>query len=162
MNIITIILWVVVAVLLALSVGLFFLEKKYRKAKEQQDDILAKNSQWMTLLIIDKKRCKADDSGLPNSIKETLPKAFRRMKKLAIVKAKVGPKIISFIADESIFDDIPVGKEISAFVGGLYISEIRGIRGPIERSTTKKGFRARMAEKYNQASKELKEQKKKK
>ena len=161
MSIITIILWVFLAVLLAAFIALFFLNKKYSKAKEQQDLLISKNSEWITLLVIEKKRCKASDSGLPNSIKQTLPKAFRRFKKLAIVKGKVGPKIISFIADESIFDDIPIRTEIRASVCGLYITDIRGLRTPIEKNQKKKGFRAKMTEKYNEASKELNNNKKK-
>lgn len=64
MSIITIILWVFLAVLLAAFIALFFLNKKYSKAKEQQDLLISKNSEWITLLVIEKKRCKASaDTG---------------------------------------------------------------------------------------------------
>lgn len=38
------------------------------------------------------------------------PKLMRRSK-LPIVKAKIGPKIMSLVADESIYDLIPVKKK---------------------------------------------------
>ena len=41
------------------------------------------------------------------------PKLMRRSK-LPIVKAKVGPKIMTLVADSKIFDQIPVKKEVKA------------------------------------------------
>ena len=64
--------------------------------------------------------------------------------KLPIVKAKVGPKISVLIADEKVFDLIPVKKEIKAEVSGLYIVGVKGIRGSLEApQKKKKGFLAR-------------------
>ena len=71
------------------------------------------------------------------------PKLMRRSK-LPIVKAKVGPKINILIADEKVFDLIPVKKEIKAEVSGLYIVGVKGIRGSLEApQKKKKGFLAR-------------------
>ena len=53
------------------------------------------------------------------------PKLMRRTK-LPIVKAKIGPKISILIADEKIFELIPVKKEVKADVSGLYIVGVRG------------------------------------
>ena len=62
-------------------------------------------------------------------IKQT-PKLMRRTK-VPVVKAKVGPQVMSFIADAAIFDEIPVKKEVKATVSGIYISKVRGVRGSI-------------------------------
>jgi hypothetical protein len=67
------------------------------------------------------------------------PKLMRRSK-LPIVKAKVGPKISILIADESIYDLIPIKKEIKAEVSGLYIVGVRGLRGKLETPAKKEGF----------------------
>ena len=59
-------------------------------------------------------------------------------------RAKVGPKINILIADEKVFDLIPVKKEIKAEVSGLYIVGVKGIRGSLEApQKKKKGFLAR-------------------
>ena len=95
------------------------------------------------MLIIDKKRMPLKDSGLPQMVIDQTPKLMRRSK-LPIVKAKVGPKISILIADEKVFDLIPVKKEIKAEVSGLYIVGVKGIRGSLEtRQKKKKGFLAR-------------------
>lgn len=65
------------------------------------------------------------------------PKLMRRAK-FPIVKAKVGPKIMTFIADTSVYELIPIKKEIKATVSGLYIIGVRGIRGSLEVPKSKK------------------------
>ena len=67
---------------------------------------------------------------------------------------------MTLIADEQIYDDIPVKKEVKATVSGLYITGVRGLRGPLEKPVKKKkGFRAKLQEKYNEANAQLKESK---
>ena len=99
--------------------------------------------QTVSMLIIDKKKLRMKDSGLPQMVIDQTPKLMRRSK-LPIVKAKVGPKISILIADEKVFDLIPVKKEIKAEVSGLYIVGVKGIRGSLETpQKKKKGFLAR-------------------
>ena len=76
------------------------------------------------------------------------PKLMRRSK-LPIVKAKVGPKIMTLVADEKIFDLIPVKKEVKAMVSGIYIVGVRGVRGPLEAPPEKLGFFKRMKKKIS-------------
>ena len=67
--------------------------------------------------------------------------------KVPVVKAKVGPKIMTFMCDASIFPQVPIKKEVKATVSGIYITSVRGIRGPLEAPEKKKGFMARLKEK---------------
>ena len=90
------------------------------------------------------------DSGLPQAVLDQTPKLMRRAK-LPIVKAKVGPQVMSLVADEKIFEAIPVKKEVKATVSGIYITDVKGLHGKIEAPVKKtKGFKAwveRMQEK---------------
>ena len=89
----------------------------------------------------------AADSGLPANVIAQTPKMLRRSK-LPIVKAKVGPKVMTLICDGQIFDSVPVKKEVKATVSGLYITAVKGMRGPIEvPAKKKKGFMAKLKEK---------------
>jgi hypothetical protein len=49
--------------------------------------------------------------------------------KVPIVKAKVGPKIMTLIADEKVFATLPVKTEVKAVVSGIYITQIKSVRG---------------------------------
>ena len=73
---------------------------------------------------------------------------------MPVVKAKVGPKITTFMCDEKIFDSVPVKKEIKATVSGIYITGVRGMRGPLETPQKKKSFMARMREKADSLRKQ--------
>lgn len=158
MSTVTIVLLVILAVLIVGLIVLYFLGKKAQKKKEEQDAQLAANAQTIPMLIIDKKRMRIKDSGLPQVVIDQTPKLMRRSK-LPIVKAKVGPKVMSLIADESVFDLIPLKKEVKATVSGIYITKVTGVRGPLEKPEGKKSWRTKLQEKTRKASAELEKEK---
>ena len=155
----TIVLLVVIAITIALLVALYFMGKKTQAKKEEQDAQMAAVAQTVSMLIIDKKKLKIKDSGLPQAVIDQTP-WYARMTKLPVVKAKVGPKVMTLIADESIFADIPVKKEVKATVSGIYITAVRGLRGPLEKPEGKKSWRAKLKDKYDSLNAELEADKK--
>ena len=80
---------------------------------------------------------KLKESGLPSIVIENTPKYLRRSK-VPIVKAKIGPKIMTLMCDSNIYNVIPVKKEVKATVSGIYITAVKGLRGPLETPTKKK------------------------
>jgi hypothetical protein len=133
---------VIVAVLLVAIIVFYFLGRRAQKQREEQQGLLDQNSQMVSMLIIDKKRLKIKDSGLPEAVIAQTPK-YLRWTKMPIVKAKVGPKIMTLVADYEIFDDIPVKREVKATVSGIYITNVKGIRNTHTEVEEKKGFFAR-------------------
>lgn len=149
MNTGTIVLLVILVVMIIALVVLYFLGKKAQKKKEEQDAQMAAIAQTIPMLIIDKKRMKIKDSGLPQAVIDQTPKMMR-WSKLPVVKAKVGPKVMSLIADESIFDMIPIKKEVKATVSGIYITKVTGVRGALEKPE-KLTWRAKLQKKLNES-----------
>ena len=137
-----IVLGIIVAVLLVLLVAVYFLGKKAEKKQAEQQEQLKAAAQNISMLIIDKKRMKLKEAGLPSIVLESTPK-YLRGAKMPIVKAKVGPKVMTLMCDEKIFPYVPVKKEVKAVVSGLYITDVKGIRGPLDAPQKKKGFLAR-------------------
>ena len=146
MNTVTIVLLVILAVLIIGIVVLYFLGKKAQKRQEEQQAQIEANKQTVSMLIIDKKRLPLKESGLPQMVIDQTPKLMRRSK-LPIVKAKVGPQMMSLVCDEKIFDSVPVKKEVKAQVSGIYIVGVKGLHGSIKTEPVKKGFFKRMVEK---------------
>ena len=138
----TIILIVILVVLVAVLIALYFFGKKAEKKQAEQKAQMDAVAQTMNMLIIDKKRMKLKEAGLPAVVLENTPKYLRRTK-VAVVKAKVGPKIMTLMCDEQIFPLVPVKKEVKAVVSGIYITNVRGLRGPLETPQKKKGFFSR-------------------
>lgn len=126
------IIFLVVLVITAVIMGLlYFFGKKAEKRQAEQQEMLQANKQTVSMLIIDKKRMRIKDSGLPQMVIDQTPKMMRRSK-LPIVKAKVGPQILSLICDEKIFESVPVKKEVKASVSGIYILDVKGLHGKTE------------------------------
>ena len=128
MSTFTIVLLVILAILVVAVVALYFLGKKAQKKQSEQQAQIDAMKQTVSMLIIDKKRMKLRDAGLPQMIIEQTPK-WLRGSKLPIVKAKVGPQVMSLICDEKIFDSVPVKKEVKAVVSGIYITDVKGLHG---------------------------------
>ncbi len=140
------ILLIIAVIVIAILVGLYFLGKRLQKKQDERQVQLEAAKQNITMLVIDKKRLPIKESGLPQAVIDQTPKLMRRTK-LPIIKAKVGPKIMILIADEKIYDMIPVKKEVKAVVSGLYVTEVRGMRGPLPVPPKKEGFFKRMKNK---------------
>ncbi len=140
MNPVTIVLIVVLVVLIAACIALYFFGKKAEKRQAEQQEQMEAAAQTVSMLVIDKKKMKLKEAGLPAVVLENTPKYLRRTK-VPVVKAKVGPRIMTLMCDGKVFEVIPVKKEIKAVVSGLYITGIKSVRGgSIEQPQKKKGF----------------------
>ena len=146
------ILLIILIIVVIVLVVLYFVGKRMEKKQAEQQQQMEAMKQQVSMLIIDKKKMKIKESGLPQMVIDQTPKYMRRAK-LPIVKAKVGPKIMTLIADDKIFDQIPIKKEVKAVVSGLYIMEVRGIRGSLEHTEKKKGLLDKLSAKLNGESK---------
>ena len=60
---------------------------------------------------------------------------------------------MTLVSDAAIFDTIPVKKEVKAVISGIYIMEVKGVRGPLETPQKKQGFWKRMKSKISRKNK---------
>lgn len=150
--------WIITGILLviviAVMVFLYFKGSKLQKEQEQQRAKIMEAAQQVTMLVIDKKRLPLKNSGLPQMVLDQTPKRAQ-LSKVPIVKAKVGPRIMTLIADEDIYDLIPVKAEIRAMVSGIYITSINNFRKAPVPEPEKKGFAAKIRRKADAASQNL-------
>lgn len=144
MNFWTILL-IIFLILLAVMIGLYFFGKKIEKRNEANQQAIEASSQVVSMLIIDKKRMKLKDANLPSIVLEQTPKYLRRSK-VPIVKAKVGPRIMSMMCDPKIFDVIPTKQEVKATVSGIYITDVKGKLLPKPKKLT---WRQKLANKFS-------------
>ena len=133
------VLIVILVILVIVLAVLYFLGRKLQKKQTESQAQLDAMAQTASMLIIDKKRMKINESGLPSVVIEQTPWYLRRSK-VPVVKAKVGPKIMTLIADEKVFDLIPVKKEVKVVISGIYITAIKSARGGLEKPQKKQGF----------------------
>ena len=136
-----VLLVILVIAVIALAV-LYFLGRRLEKRQVEQQQLLEMSKQTVSMLVIDKKKMKIKDSGLPKMVTDQVPWYMKRAK-FPIVKAKIGPKVTTLIADERVFLQLPVKTEAKVVISGLYITEIKSVRGGIPPLPKKKGFFSR-------------------
>ena len=136
-NTFSIVMLSITGVLLIAVIVLFFLGKKLDKKNAEQQKLMDENRQNVSMLIIDKKKVRFKDAGFPQVVVDQAPKMSKFMK-VPVVKAKVGPQILTLIADEKIFDSIPVKKEVKAVVSGMYIVSVKVAHGKTDHVPQKK------------------------
>ena len=120
---IVIIISVIVVIIIALMYH--FGKKNYAKNLEAQSFI----NQYKTvtpILVIDKRLEKPSLQNLPKNIYEKLPKTAH-IRKMPIVKAKVGPQITTLLCDKNVYDVLPPKKTIKVELAGIYISRVIGM-----------------------------------
>ena len=141
---VVIVLIVIAAILVGVTIVLAVLGKKAQKRQAEQDEQIQATAQQYTMLIIDKRKMKMTEAGLPDSVTANTPWYTKRAK-VPVVKAKVGPKVMTLLCDESVFKVLPIKKECKVVISGLYITEIKSARGGIPQVPKKKTLRDRIS-----------------
>ena len=140
---------VLIIVLIAAAVGLFFLYRtgmKMQTEQAQNQQMLDRYAQVATLLVIDKKKMKFKEAPFPKEVFEQAPRRARFMK-VYVVRAKIGPKVFDLMCDRDVFEDVPVKSTIKARVSGMYLMEILQGAVPSERNLKKRRKAKEKAEK---------------
>lgn len=123
------VLLIVLVIAVIALIALYFIGRKLEKKQAQQKELMDSMAQTVSMMIVDKKRMRISEAnGLPKQVLEQTPKYLRRTK-MPILRAKVGPKIMTLLCDEKIFDTIPLRTEVKAVVSGIYVTSVKSIRG---------------------------------
>ena len=156
MNTFLTVVTVILVILLILLAVLYFFGRKLERRQRESESMLKAAEQTVSMLIIDKKKLKMKESGLPKMVIDQTPK-YMFWAKVPVVKAKVGPKIMTLIADERVFQVLPVKAEVKVVVSGIYITQIKSVRGgKLETPPKKKGFFSRFRRDKSGMTKEKK------
>ena len=156
-TILTIIL-IVLAVAAVILVVLYFVGRKMQARQTEQEAALEANKITVSMLIIDKKKMKLSDANFPKVVDDALKSQKNPLAKIVkypVVKAKVGPKIMTLMADPQVFDLLPVKAECKVVVSGIYITKLISIRGQsIAKPEAKKNIFAKMKDKLTKKKEE--------
>jgi len=125
------VLFLVFIIVAALGVALYFLNKWASTKMVEQQETMERVKQMVSIFVIDKKKEKAVNSTLPKEVKSKLPKIYRFIK-MPLVKAKVGPQIITLISDQKVFDALPIKKNVKVELAGMYIAGMPGLKSKKE------------------------------
>ena len=139
------IIGIILLILLIVLVVLYFLGSRMQNEQLEQEQLIENAKQTVSILTVDKKKLRFKEAGLPSMVYESAPKRMSVMNpKLPIVKAKIGPKIINLIADPAVFDAIPLKTECKVEISGIYLLNLKTVRGKAVVVPKKKGLRQKL------------------
>jgi len=147
-----IVLLVILGILVIGLVVLYIFGKKLQKKQEASEEQMKEGAQTTSLFVIKKDRVRLKEAGFPQIVLDQTPKLLRRSK-VPTVKAKIGPRIMTFMCDERAFLLIPEKREVKCVINGIYIMEAKWARGGLLVPEGKKTFRQKLADKYSKLKK---------
>ena len=139
---IAIIISIVAAVLV---VGFYFLNKWAGQRAATQQEMVAQHKQSAAIYVIDKKKDKITNANFPKAVAEQIPRMSKIMK-VPLVKAKIGPQIMTLVCDDNVFDALPVKKTVTVDIAGAYIVGMKGMKTKMEMAQIRKERRRETGE----------------
>ena len=130
------ILLLAIAILAVLAGGFYFFARWSTRKVGEQQRLLESTTQALTIYVIDKKRGKIADSGLPKAVIEQMPKRANFMK-MHFVKAKVGPQLMTFMCEKNVYNALPLKKNVKVDASGIYITNMKGMKSKEEMKAQK-------------------------
>ncbi len=140
------VLLVILIILIVIVVALFIIGRQLQKKQASQQGAIDAAAQSMNFFIIDKKYMKLTEAGLPKMVVEQTPKYLRKTK-MPVLKVKIGPRVMTLIAEPKVYESVCPNQEVKATVSGIYVTSARRIRGPIVETDPKKRKEAEKAAK---------------
>lgn len=121
------ILLIVLAVVAVVLVVLYFVGRKLQTRADGQQEMINQSKMTVSILVIDKKKMRVQDSNLPKMVQDQVP-AYLKWRKMPLVKAKIGPKIQTLMCDDKVFKELPVKRNVKVDLAGMYIVGIKGYK----------------------------------
>ena len=125
----SIIILIVLGLVIAALIVLIVVSKKREKKQEEQKVEMAKSAQTINLFIIDMKKMRLKDAGLPKVVMESAGR-MAKIAKMPILKVKAGNQVTSLVCDPEVFKTLLPKQEVKAKVSGIYVISAKYIRGP--------------------------------
>ena len=131
---------IVSIVLIVIGTVIYFLNKWAGKRTAEQQEMVAQHKQTVSIYIIDKKKDKLANANFPKAVVEQMPRMSKFMK-MPLVKAKIGPQIMTLMCDASVFDALPTKKTVTVEMAGAYIVSMKGMKTKMQMQEMRKSRR---------------------
>ena len=114
-------------VIAAIFAVLYFLNKWAGRRMSDQQEMVERHKQSTTIYVIDKKKDKITNANLPKAMASQIPRMGRIMK-MPLVKAKIGPQIMTLVCDKAVYEALPIKKSVTVELAGAYIVSMKGMK----------------------------------
>ena len=140
MNLMWTIMMIVALVAIVAVTVFYFINKWAGKKAAAQQDMVQQHKQTVSIYVIDKKKDKITNAGFPKAVADQIPRMAKLMK-TPLVKAKIGPQIMTLVCDAKVFDALPMKKTVTVEIAGAYIVGMKGMKTKMEMEALRKSRR---------------------
>ena len=118
-------LYIIIGVVIAIAITAFFIiKRKMKKKMDTQQSLVDQHKVTTSILVLEKKKDKISNANIPKSVVAQIPRIYK-LRKVPLVKAKIGPQVMDLLCDEKIFDKLPERKTVRVDLAGIYIAGIK-------------------------------------
>ncbi len=111
-------------VVVGVVVAYFFVKKKVQKKLDEQQGLVNQHKVATSILVLEKRKDRISNANIPKSVIDQIPKIYK-VRKVPIVKAKIGAQVIDLLCDEEVFDKLPEKKTVRVDLAGIFIAGIK-------------------------------------
>jgi hypothetical protein len=116
---------IIILIVIALFiVGYKILKKRMQRKMNDQQVLVDQHKIAASILVLEKRKDRIANANIPKSVIEQIPRVYK-IKKVPIVKAKIGPQVMDLLCDDDVFDKLPVGKSVRVDLAGIFIAAIK-------------------------------------
>ena len=116
--------WIIIIIVVGLLVaGYFLLKRKMKQKLDTQKELVDQHKITTTILVLDKRMDHLKNANIPKKVVDQIPRIYK-IKKVPIVKAKVGPMVLDLLCEEEIFGKLPEKKSVNVELAGIFIAGI--------------------------------------
>jgi hypothetical protein len=118
-------LYIILAVVLGgLLAGFFYVRKRMKRKMQEQQSMVNQHKIATSILVLEKRRDKVTNANIPKSVLSQIPAVYK-IKKVPLVKAKIGAQVMDLLCDEDVFDKLPERKSVRVDMAGIFIASIK-------------------------------------
>ena len=118
-------LYIILGIVVAgLGVAIYFIRKNFKQKMDTQQSLLNQHKVLTSILVLEKKKDRVANANMPKSIIEQIPRVYK-IRKVPIVKAKIGPQVMDLLCDEDVFNKLPEKKSVRVELAGIFIAGIK-------------------------------------
>ncbi|MBN1496244.1 MAG: hypothetical protein JXA07_05705 [Spirochaetes bacterium] len=117
----------ILIVLLVIAAGVVayrIIKQKVQKKMDDQQHLVDQHKMPASILVLEKRKDKIANANIPKSVIEQIPKVYK-IKKVPIVKAKIGAQVMDLLCDEDVFDKLPERKTVRVELAGIFIASVK-------------------------------------
>ena len=118
---------IILIVAIIIGIAFFIIRKKVKSKISEQQAMVDQHKVSTSILVLEKRKGKISEASIPKNVMAQIPKIYK-LKKVPLVKAKIGNQVMDLLCDDAIFNKIPEKKTVVVEIAGIFICSVKPVK----------------------------------